>query len=491
MRKILSRSPIDRKYQATRWLLLLIVIGFPIGVRAQRVESLSQAKTVYVEAFRGGVESARLHDSFVRHLAGSRFKLVQSPKDADAIITGNGQIWIRGFIAINPRTPTTDRQAVYAGYLSIEVADAYGQPLWSWLATPSKLAWSNIVGNLAGKAAKKLVEATESAPALSNPPAPASALAQTSLNGAGASWTAPLYKKWFEDFEQFHSGVRFHYSPVGSQLGDERLGAGELDFAGSDFAPEVAVGAARASNMRRFATVLGAVVPIYNVQGVTQNLRFTGETLADIYLGRVRRWNDSEIRISNKGVHVPDAEISVIHRSDGSGTSWVWSDFLSKVSPIWSSSVGRGITLHWPVGTGAEYNEGMANAVQNTPNSIGYVELAYAIQHQLNFGAVRNRAGEYIRADLDSLTEAARASGDAAEPTTTITDPYGKYAYPISAFAWIVVPAQTTNPAKRAALIELLRWALTSGQNECSALGYVPLPRETVDREIRTLNRVE
>lgn len=491
MMKILSQSPIDPKYPATRWLLLLIVIGFPIGGRAQRVESLSQVKTVYVEAFSGGVESARLHDSFVRHLARSRFKLVQSPKDADAIVSGNGQIWIRGFIAINPRTPTTDRQADYAGYLSVEVADANGKPLWSWLATPSKLAWSNIVDNLAGSAAKKLVEATESAPARSNPPAPASALARASLNGAGATFPAPLYKKWFEDFEQFHSGVRFHYSPVGSQLGEEKLAAGELDFAGSDVAPEVAVGAARASNMRRFATVLGAVVPIYNVQGVAQNLRFTAETLADIYLGRVRRWNDPEVRASNKGVHVPDAEISVIHRSDGSGTSWVWSDFLSKVSPIWSSSVGRGTTLRWPVGTGAEYNEGVADAVQNTPNSIGYVELTYAIQHQLTFGAVRNRAGEYILADLDSLAEAARTSGDAAELATTITDPYGKYAYPISAFTWIVIPAQTTDPAKRAALIELLRWVLTSGENECSALGYVPLPREIVDRELRTLNRVQ
>jgi hypothetical protein len=277
MMKILLQSQVDPKYLATRWLLLLIVIVFSIGGRAQRVESLSQVKAIYVEAFSGGAASAHLHDSFVRHLAKSRFKLVQSPKNADAIITGNGQIWIRGFIAINPRTPATDRQAVYTGYLSIEVADANGQPLWSWLFTPSKLVWSNIVDNLAGKAAKNLVEAAASAPALSNPPAPASALTQTSLNGAGATFPAPLYKKWFEDFEQFHSGVRFHYSPIGSQLGEQKLVAGELDFAGSDVAPEVVIGAGRASNLRRFITVLGAVVPIYNIQGVTQNSLHPGD----------------------------------------------------------------------------------------------------------------------------------------------------------------------------------------------------------------------
>ena len=485
---MLLQSPLSSDYLVIRWLMVLLLIGCAVSSRAQRVESLSQAKTLYVEGFSGGTESARLRDSFVRHLARSRFKLVQSPKDADAIIKGKGQVWIRGFIAINPRTPSTDRQPIYAGYLSVEVEGVNGQPLWSWLATPSKRTWSNIIDNLADEAAKKLIEAAESAPVRSTSPVPKSALAQTSLLGAGATFPAPLYQKWFEDFEQSHPGVHFQYSPVGSQLGEDRLAAGELDFAGSDVAPDVAAGAGRTPNLRRFATVLGAVVPIYNIQGVTQNLRFTPKTLADIYLGRVRRWNDPEIQGSNKGVHFPDAEIAVIHRSDGSGTSWVWSDYLSKVSPAWLSTVGRGTTLSWPVGTGAKYNEGVADAVQHTLNSIGYVELTYAIQHQLSYGAVRNRAGEFIRADLDSLAEAARTSGAAAEPATTITDPQGKYAYPISAFTWIVVPAQTTDPAKRAALTDLLRWVLTSGQNECSALGYAPLPRETVDRELRMLN---
>jgi phosphate transport system substrate-binding protein len=243
-------------------------------------------------------------------------------------------------------------------------------------------------------------------------------------------------------------------------------------------------------DLRRFATVLGAVVPIYNIKGVTRDLRFTPETLVDIYLGQVRRWNDPEIRRSNSGVDLPDAEINVVHRSDGSGTTSIWSDFLSKVSPAWATSVGRGTILRWPVGTGSEHNEGVAETVQKTPNSIGYVELAYAIQHQLSFGYVRNHAGEYIRADLDSLAEAARDSGAGGEPPKSITDSSGKYAYPIAAFTWIVVPAKTANPMKRDALTALLRWVLTSGQKECAALGYAPLPREVADSQLRRLSSI-
>ena len=469
---------------------LLLVMGaeIPVKAGAQRVASLSQARTLFIDTFSGGAEAGRLHKSLVRHLAKSRFKLVQSPKNADATVRGDGQVWVRGYIAINPRTPSTDREAIYGGFLSLEVIDANGQPLWSWLVTPDKHDWSNIIDNLAGHAARKLIEASDTPPALSASSARPSALAQTSLNAAGATFPAPLYLKWFEDFEQLHPGVRIQYSPVGSQLGYEKLVAGELDFAGAEVAPEVAVSNAHASGLRRFATVLGAVVPIYNIGGVAQDLRFTPETLADIYLGRVRRWNDPEIRSSNKGVKLPDAEIAVVHRSDGSGTSWVWSDFLSKVSPAWSSSVGRGTTLHWPVGIGAERNDGVADAVKNTPNSIGYVELTYAIQHQISFAAVRNRAGEYIRADYESVEQAAKASGDGSEPAPSITDPDGKGAYPIATFTWFVLPARTTDVAKQAALAELLRWALTSGQKDCAALGYVSLPRDLADRQLRLLN---
>jgi phosphate transport system substrate-binding protein len=446
-------------------------------------------KKLYVSGFGDGPQAAHLQQSFLRHLEGGRFKLVQSAKDADAIVTGTSQIWVKGFVSINPRTPSNDRQAVYAGYLSVEVAGADGQPLWSWLATPSKLTWTNIVDDLAAHAARKLLEASEAAPApTASTSLSSGTLAQTSLVAAGATFPAPLYRKWFQEFEELHPGVHLHYSPIGSQAGNEMLVAGKIDFAGSDVAPEVVVGAPAASHLRRIASVLGAVVPIYNLRGVTQDLRFTPETLGDIYLGRIRRWNDEAIRRYNKGVSLPDESINVFHRSDGSGTTWVWSDFLSRTSPSWSSSVGRGTTIHWPVGNGVEGNDGVVEAVRKTPNSIGYVEFTYAIQHRLSFGAVRNRSGEFVRADLESVAEAAKDVDGSRELAQTITNSSGKSAYPIAAFTWLVVPAEAADPAKRAALLEMFRWILTSGQKECSALGYAPLPREVVDNQLRTLN---
>jgi phosphate ABC transporter phosphate-binding protein len=481
------------EFLAIRWLIAFLLAANAVAVSAQKIDSLPQVKTLYVAAFTGGPEAAHLHQSFVRRLAKGRFQLVQSPKSADAIVTGTEQIWVRGYVTINPRTPSTDRQAVYAGYLSLEVAGADGRPLWSWLVTPGRLTWSNIVDDLAAHAASKLLDAAEAAPAPSTANTPSSGtLAQTNLVASGATFPAPLYRKWFEDFEQLHPGVHVRYTPEGSQAGNEKLVAGKIDFAGSDVAPEVVLGASAASHLRRIASVLGAVVPIYNLSGVARDLRFTPQALADIYLGRVRRWNDDAIRRFNKDVDLPDEAIAVIHRSEGSGTTWVWSDFLSSVSS-WSSSVGRGTTLHWPVGTGAEGNDGIAEAVRHTPNSIGYVELTYAIQHRLSYGMVRNRAGEFVRADLDSVSEAARSAGSggggvSGEPAMAITNAPGKYAYPITAFTWFVFPADIPDSPQRAAMTELFRWILTTGQRECSSLGYSPLPREIADEQLQRLN---
>ena len=470
-----------------RWLLLFFTAGFSTAALSQSGTSLSSAKTLFVEAFNGGNEAVPLHDSVVHQLSKSnRFRLVQSLSGADAIVKGTSRIWIRGYTSTNARTPANNRQAVYGGYLSLQVVGADGQPLWSWLATPGKLAWSNIVDELSTQVVKRLLAADTSSSPSSADPAAASALAHTRLTGGGATFPAPLYQKWFEDFEQLHRGVTIQYSPVGSQSGVEALIAGRMDFAGSDVAPDVF--SESASHLPRIASVLGAVVPIYNLNGSLQDLHFTPEALADIYLGRVHRWNDPEIRRSNKGVDLPDVEIAVIHRSDGSGTTWIWSNYLSKVSPAWSSNAGRGATIQWAVGTGAEGSEGMADAVQKTPNSIGYVELAYAIQHQLSFAGVRNHSGEYIHADLDSLTEAATSSGAGGNTAADITDPPGRHAYPIAAFTWLLLPATTGDSTKKVALTELLRWILTTGQKECSALGYAPLPRVIVDAQLQKLN---
>ena len=470
------------------WLVYAMFVLCAL-THAQPVDSLAQVKRIYVGDFKGGQEAAHLRESFLRHLDRERFQIAQSPKDADAVVYGTGEVWLKGYVSLNARTPSSDRQAVYTGYLSIEVVAQNGQPMWSWLATPGRIAWTNVVDNLAGRAAKRLGNAAEaqSTAAPANATAP-SALAASDLEGAGATFPAPLYQKWFQDFEELHPGVHFRYAPVGSEAGVRRLIAGESDFAGSDVAPEAVVDTPVAASLRRIPSVVGAVVPIYNLGGVTQDLRFTPAALADIFLGRVKRWDDESLRRSNNGVDLPQAPIAVIHRSDGSGTTWVWSDFLSKVSPVWASSVGRNTTLKWLVGTGAVGNDGVAEAVLNTPNSIGYVELTYAIQHRLAYGAVRNHSGEFVRADLDSVSEAAKGAEPSPGHDPTIIDSARKFAYPISAFTWLVMPSDGSNAAKRAALEDLFRWVLVYGQRDCSSLGYAPLPHEVVDEELRMLN---
>lgn len=315
-------------------------------------------------------------------------------------------------------------------------------------------------------------------------------LAPAKLSGAGATFAAPLYQKWFQSFEQQHPGVDLTYSAVGSEEGMRRLVANKVDFASSDVSSLNAATGEKGPALRRVATALGAVVPIYNLNGITQDLAFTPDTLADIYLGRIRKWNDPRIRNSNKGVDLPETEIAVIHRSDGSGTTYAWSDFLSKVSPDWKNAVGTGTALPWPTGTGAAGNEGVASAVQTTPNAIGYVELVYAIQHELSFGAMRNSSGIYIRADLNSVAAAAKMAIGTANPDSpvSVTNTPGKDAYPIASLTWLFFPLEMTDTAKKQALIELLRWILTSGQQECSSLGYAPLPRQIAAQQLELLN---
>jgi phosphate transport system substrate-binding protein len=244
-----------------------------------------------------------------------------------------------------------------------------------------------------------------------------------------------------------------------------------------------------AAGFPRTASVLGGVVPIYNLKNLTQDLKFTPEALAGIYLGKITKWDDPIIKITNKGARVPDARIVVIHRSDASGTTYAWSDYLSKISSEWKASVGVDLVLNWPVGTGEEYNEGVAATVQRTPNSIGYVELVYAIQHELSFGAVQNASGEYIRADLESVAAAADSAlaGNSASPSS-ITNAPGKDAYPIATFTFLLLPPQEEDSRKKAALLDFLRWVLTSGQKECSALGYAPLPHDLANRQLLSLD---
>jgi phosphate transport system substrate-binding protein len=320
-----------------------------------------------------------------------------------------------------------------------------------------------------------------------------SAEGEVDLRGAGATFPAPLYQLWIESFEKARPQTHISYDAVGSEAGIQRFDEGQVDFAGSD----MPLSEARLSGLQRkvlsIPSVLGAVVPIYNVKGPNRDLNFTPDTLAGIYLGKIRKWSDPLIKISNPGLTLPNADIVVVHRSDGSGTSFVWTDYLSKISPEWKASIGSGTTIQWPLGVGAEHNEGVAATVQQTPNSIGYVELIYAIQHELSFGAVRNRAGRFIKASLSSVSAAAANSATvlSSDFRVSITDPTQNEAYPIASFTWLLLPKELNDAGKKTTLTALLHWVLTAGQKQCSVLGYAPLPSDIAKQALQALGEMQ
>jgi phosphate transport system substrate-binding protein len=326
---------------------------------------------------------------------------------------------------------------------------------------------------------------------IARPQAAAQSPPQTELAAAGATFPAPIYQKWFAAFAEKHSDIRINYDAVGSENGIQRFGKGEVDFAATDMPLSDEMLALLGRKAFHFATVLGAVVPVYNVSGLQRDLRFTPEILAAIYLGKITKWNDPQIRAVNHGAALPNAEIAVVYRSDGSGTTFVWTDYLSKVSSEWKTAVGTGPAVHWPVGSSGEHNEGVAQRVQETPNSIGYVEFIYAIQHKLNFGSVRNSAGRFIQADLPSLTAAGTSAGMGADFRISITNAAGRDSYPIATFTWFLLPQAFNEAAKKAAVVDLLHWVLSSGQKECSALGYAPLPDEIAARESQLVDSMK
>jgi len=473
-----SHRPRRFAWKAFYWLVWNLAV---VSIHAQTAKDLSQVKKVFVSSWSDGNGAAELHDSLVKQLRKSgKFEVVASPSQADAVIKGSGQIWVKGHIASSPRSPSTNRQAIFGGFLSAQVVGADNAVLWSYLVTPSKFAWGSISDNLSESLVREMIGAQAKMGQTPN-----QRVAQTSLYGAGSTFVAPLYQLWFESFQQQHSDIHLSYDAVGSGSGVQLLLQGKVDFAASDVSPSDQGPLQSAAGFPRIASVLGGVVPIYNLKDLGQDLKFTPEALAGIYLGKITKWNDPIIKRANRGVSLPDANIIVVHRSDSSGTTHVWSDYLSKISPEWKAAEGAGMTLKWPVGMGTEYNEGIAATVQRTPHSIGYVELVYAIRHQLSFGAVRNAAGEYIRANLESVTAAASAmAGDPA----SITNASGKDSYPIAAFTFLLWPKQVKDSKKKAALLELLQWALTNGQKECSALGYAPLPHDVANRQLQVLD---
>jgi phosphate transport system substrate-binding protein len=316
-------------------------------------------------------------------------------------------------------------------------------------------------------------------------------MAQTTLNGAGATFPYPMYSKWFSEYHKLHSDIQINYQSIGSGGGIRQVIAGTVDFGASD-GPMTDDQLKEAKiKIIHFPTVLGADVPAYNIPGVSAELKFTPEILAGIFLGKIAKWNDKAITAANPGANLPDKDIIVVHRSDGSGTTYIWTDYLSKVSSDWQSTAGKGTSVKWPIGLGGKGNEGVAGMIRQLPGSIGYVELIYAVQNNIPYGTVKNAAGNFVKASLESVTAAA-ASSPKMPPDfrVSITNAPGKDAYPISSFTWLLIPQQSKDPAKGKILADFLNWMVTDGQKMTAALSYAPLPESVVEKEKEAVKQV-
>jgi phosphate transport system substrate-binding protein len=313
------------------------------------------------------------------------------------------------------------------------------------------------------------------------------------INGAGATFPYPIYSKWFAEYNKVHPDVEINYQSIGSGGGIRQIQAQTVFFGASDgpMTPEQLQ--ASPGRILHFPTVLGAVVPVYNIPNVRTELKFTGPVLADIFLGKITKWNDAAIAKLNAGVTLPATDITVAHRADGSGTTYIWVDFLSKVSPEWKSKVGINTSVNWPTGVGGRGNEGVAGLVSQTPGAIGYVELIYALQNKISYGTVQNMAGEFTKASVESVTLAAASAATQMPPDfrVSITNAPGKGVYPISSFTWLLLYESPKNKAQAKAMVDFVKWALSDGQKYCADLGYAPLPESVVKLEMAALAKIK
>src|SRR6267142_230391 len=321
--------------------------------------------------------------------------------------------------------------------------------------------------------------------------------AALSINGAGASFPYPMYSKWFDEYRKNNPSVEINYQSIGSGGGIKQVTEGTVDFGASDGPMNdeqlKAFQDKHGFGILHFPTVLGAVVPTYNISGVSGALNFTPDALAGIFLGKITKWNDPAIASANKGVNLPSADIVVVHRSDGSGTTYIWTDYLSKVNGEWKDKVGKGASINWPVGLGGKGSEGVTGQIKNTPNSIGYVELIYAAKNSIGYGTVKNSSGGFVKADLESVSEAAAGAAKSMPDDfrVSITNAPGKKAYPISTFTWLLIPAKFSDAPKRDAMKNFLKWALTDGQKQAEELSYARLPKEVVAKELKAIDSIQ
>lgn len=313
------------------------------------------------------------------------------------------------------------------------------------------------------------------------------------ITAAGATFPYPIYNKWFTEYNALHPNVKINYQSIGSGGGIKQVSEGTVDFGASDGPMNDQQLAEAKVKVMHIPTVLGSDVPTYNIPGVTKDLNFTGDEIADIYLGKITKWNDPRLVKDNPGVNLPNTAILPVYRSDGSGTTYIFTDYLSKVSPEWQSKVGKGTSVNWPAGVGAKGNEGVAGMVKQSPNSFGYVELIYALQNKMAYGTVKNAAGKYIKATTDGVTAAASGAAKTmpADYRVSITNAPGATSYPISSFTWLLIPLKFADPAKGAAVKDFLTWMLAHGESEASEMGYAPLPAQVQTMVKKTITTIK
>ena len=313
------------------------------------------------------------------------------------------------------------------------------------------------------------------------------------INGAGATFPYPIYSKWFSEYNKLHPNVQINYQSLGSGAGIRQLTSRTVFFGATDGPMTNEQLLAAPGRILHLPTVLGAVVPVYNVPGVSQDLKLTGPVLAKIFLGQITKWNDAAITALNPGVALPGSDIVVVHRSDGSGTTYIWVDYLSKVSPEFRKTVGVATSVKWPTGIGGKGNEGVSGMVSQTSGSIGYVELIYALQNKIAYASVQNSAGAFVRASVDSVTAAAAAAAAAmpADFRVSITNPPGKDAYPIASFTWLLFYENPQDKAQARVMVDFMKWALGDGQKFARDLGYAPLPKPIIDMELQALHKIK
>jgi phosphate transport system substrate-binding protein len=324
--------------------------------------------------------------------------------------------------------------------------------------------------------------------------AAAMSFAQLNVTGAGATFPYPMYSKWFDEYHKLNTNIQINYQSIGSGGGIKQVTEGTVDFGASD-GPMTDMQIAefkmkRGTNVLHFPTVLGADVPVYNVPGVTGELNFTQDAIAGIFLGKIAKWNDPAIAGANPGVNLPNKPIIVVHRSDPSGTTFIWTDYLSKISPEWEKKAGRGTAVAWPVGLGGKGNEGVSGQVKQTPNSLGYVELIFAAANKMTFGKIRNKSGAFIKADLKAVSEAAAGVAMPDDFRVSITDSPAKTAYPVTSFTWLLVPEEIKDKQKEKVITDFLKWMLGPGQKMTEALDFAQLPAPVIAKELKAVAKV-